>query len=108
MEISEILSSLSSSDMENLKAVAQDLFSSEKSDDSGTLPNLDLSALTSLMKPKEDERTKLIGALKPLLSEERQRRADEAIRLLHLASMLPALRESGILDKLLGGENGLL
>ncbi|MBR2591092.1 MAG: hypothetical protein IKE65_09255 [Clostridia bacterium] len=106
--IGDILNSLSDEDMQNLKGMAKQLFSSEGEQAAGVpdLGGMDIGMLTSLLKPREDERTKLIASLKPMLSEERRHRADEAIRLLHLASMLPALRESGILEKLLGDIDG--
>ena len=105
--INDIINSLSDDDIQNLKGMAKELFSSGEAD--GTdMPNLDLSSLSSLMLPKDDDRTRLIKALKPMLSDERQKRADEAIRLLQLASMLPALQQSGILEKFLEGEDGLL
>ncbi|MBQ3432261.1 MAG: hypothetical protein IJG23_05695 [Clostridia bacterium] len=103
--IGEILSSLSDEDVENLKGMAKELFSGEDNA-GGALPDmlsgLDPGLLTSLLTPAEDERTKLIKSLKPLLSEERRHRADEAVRLLHLISLLPVLKQSGILDKFLG------
>lgn len=46
---------------------------------------------------KEDKGIALLRALKPLLSEERGRRVDDAARLLVLARMFPLLRESGLL-----------
>lgn len=106
--ISDLLSSLSEEDMENIKAVAKDLFSGE---DGGAAPRpelagMDLSTLGALMKPAEDERTRFIRSLKPLLSEERRHRADEAVRLLQLVSLLPVLRQSGILENFLGGNDG--
>ena len=41
---------------------------------------------------QEDDRTKFIAALKPLLSEERRQRADEAMRFLRLMDTLPLLK----------------
>jgi len=48
---------------------------------------------------KEDKGIALLRALKPLLSEERSRRVDDAARILVLARMLPHLRETGLLPK---------
>ena len=107
--IGDILSSLSEEDMENLKGMAKELFDSSDSGSPPALPDLgglDVGLLSKLMMPREDERTKLILSLKPLLSEERRRRADEAVRLLQLVNLLPALKESGILEKFLGGTHG--
>lgn len=49
----------------------------------------------------DDERTALIRALKPMLSEPRQQKAEEAIRILKLLQLLPLLRDSGLLKGLL-------
>ena len=46
---------------------------------------------------KKDERTEFIAALKPLLSESRRGKADEAARLIKLINIIPALHEQGIL-----------
>jgi hypothetical protein len=53
---------------------------------------------------RDDKNTALIRALRPHLKKERQHRVDEALRLMQLASLLPTLRESGILGKLFGGD----
>lgn len=53
---------------------------------------------------KDDKNTALVRAIKPHLKPERQHRADEALRLMQLVSMLPALKESGILGNLFGGD----
>lgn len=107
--ISEILSSLSEEDMANLKDMAKDLFASSEG---GTTPaladlsGLDIGSLSKLIAPKEDERTKLIQSLKPMLSEQRRHKADEAIRLLQIVNMLPLLKQSGILEQFLGDKDG--
>lgn len=46
---------------------------------------------------ENDPRCKLIAALKPMLSKDRQKRADEAMRIIKLMDMIPALSESGLL-----------
>ncbi len=45
---------------------------------------------------KDDPRIDLLLALKPNLSDPRQKKVDEAIRILRLLSLLPLLRDSGI------------
>ena len=45
----------------------------------------------------DDKRCRLITALKPLLSPERQQRADEALRIIKLMDILPLIRDSGLL-----------
>lgn len=49
----------------------------------------------------EDKNTALIKALKPHLKPERQKKADEAMRLMRLIEMLPLIQKSG----LFGGES---
>ena len=100
--INDILSSLSEDDIENLKGIAKDLFSGEEELPLGN-GGLNIAGLGKMLSASEDERCKLIKALKPMLSDERQKRADEAVRLLKLASMLPAIQQSGILNSLLEG-----
>ena len=46
---------------------------------------------------EHDERSDFIMALKPLLSKERQKKADEAVKLIKLISVLPVLKEQGIM-----------
>lgn len=97
--INDILSNLSQSDIENLKGMAEQIFSS---DNKGTPENFNLGALASLT-GGDDERCSLISSLKPMLSDERKKRADDAIKLLKAASLIPLLKDSGILDNFLEG-----
>ncbi|WOC32218.1 MULTISPECIES: hypothetical protein [Caproicibacterium] len=50
---------------------------------------------------QEDDSTRLLHALRPLLGETRQKKLDEAVRLLQMIRVLPMLRQSGLLGKLL-------
>lgn len=52
---------------------------------------------------ENDPRCRLIAALKPMLSGERQRKADEAMKIIRLIDMIPALSESGLLKGVFGG-----
>ncbi len=68
----------------------------------GNLGMPDLSQLASLAPilqafNSHDERLDFINALKPLLSEERKKKADEAMKLVRLMSVLPLLKERGIM-----------
>ena len=111
MDISQILSSLSEEDMKNLQGLASSLMSGEtqeKKTESAQEQNsgsagLDLNALggmASLLSafsgPSDDPRCRLIASLKPMLSSERQQRADEAIKIIKLMDMLPLLKDSGL------------
>lgn len=44
---------------------------------------------------QEDDSTRLLRALRPLLSEERRRKIDEAIKILQLMRLLPLLKDMG-------------
>lgn len=97
--------------MENLRAAADSLFSSDEGSEKsgGGMPDFTdmlgnarlIAKISSLMGAmnKNDDRTRLIEALKPLLSEKRRKRADEAVQMMKLFEILPAL--SG----LMGGDN---
>lgn len=106
--IADILSNLSAQDIENLKETAAALFSQGKQEEPQT-KSTDLfgsfgadaqmiSRISGIMQAmnREDSRCDLLRALKPLLKPERQHRADEAIRLLKIISMLPLLREQNL------------
>ncbi len=107
--INDILSNLSDEDMENLRAAAESIFSSQNEDKSeqndaafsSAMPDFAsmlgnaqmISKISSIMGAmnKKDDRTRLIEALKPLLSEKRRKRADEAMQMMKLFELLPAL-----------------
>lgn len=119
-DISSILNSLSAEDIENIKKVASGFLGNmgetqekpkEKKQENNGMPfpdglsglgMPDLSQLASLAPilqafNSHDERLDFINALKPLLSEERRHKADEAMKLVKLLSVLPLLRERGIM-----------
>lgn len=50
---------------------------------------------------QEDNATRFLAALRPLLGETRQRKLDEAGRILKLLRLLPLLKESGLLQNIL-------
>ena len=54
---------------------------------------------------QHDKNIELLMALRPYFAEPRKNKVDEAIKLLKVLRLLPLLRESGILDGVLGGEN---
>lgn len=104
--ISDIISSLSENDIDNLKEMAQSLFGESKSGNdkrSQNTPDLDvmdpklIGKITSIMSllNKRDARCELIAALKPFLSEDKQKRADEAMKILRLMELIPMLKEQG-------------
>lgn len=107
-DIGSLLSGLSDEDFAALSDMAQQLLGSgegeEKQQTKEPQPDLfggiDADMLAKLMRilpmlqgGGDDERTRLICALKPLLSEPRRRRADEALKLMHLMDIMPLLGE---------------
>lgn len=57
-----------------------------------------ISIISRMKSIGDDSRVKLIYALKPHLSEDRQKRADMAIKILKLLDALPLIKESGLLN----------
>lgn len=45
----------------------------------------------------KDERVEFINALRPLLSDDRRKKADEAVKIVRLLSLLPLLKERGLM-----------
>lgn len=123
--INEILSSLSNEDIASLQAMAASIFGQKDSDGGGEhkgnqnhreehrqnpaqdnpLGGIDIdpktmAAIASVMgklgQSRDDERTRFIAALRPLLSEKRRHRADEALKIMQLFEILPLLKDSGL------------
>ncbi len=59
-----------------------------------------MSLVSRFKNQGQDNRTRLLLALKPILSEERAKRVDGAVRLLKVIEFLPLLRESDIFSSL--------
>lgn len=57
-----------------------------------------ISVMSRLKSDRDDNRTKLLLALKPHLSTPRQEKVDTAIKLLKLIDLLPFLKESGMFE----------
>lgn len=111
--INDILSSLSADDIENLKNAAAELFGSPSEEEEEAPPETQapdiskllgnaqmMAKLASIMGAMNtpDCRTRLLEALKPLLSEKRRRRADEAMQIMKLLDIMPTLMQ------LMGGD----
>lgn len=113
MDISSLLSSLSPDDIEKLKATAQQFFGGEtedkhpepkKQEPSSGPQGFDMPfdpklitgvAKFSKMMNENDEKSAFITALKPLLSESRRKRADDAVMMLKFFRIINLLQESG-------------
>ncbi len=100
-DIESLLASVSPEDMERLKGMASSLMAGngtkneEKSE--VTAPAFSMESLKPIMSAiskmnDNDDRISLILHLKPLLGPDRQRRADEAVKFLHIMQILPELR----------------
>ena len=105
MDISEILSSLSQDDIKQLQDTASAIFGSSQKTETNEKNNntsmlSDIGKIGSMLSGN-DERTAFVEAMKPLLSEDRQQKADEVIKILRLIRLVPILRESGLLNGLL-------
>ena len=50
---------------------------------------------------QEDDSTRLLMALRPMLSAEKQDKLDKAVRMLKLMRMIPFIKDSGILSSLM-------
>lgn len=69
---------------------------------SGGLPDTAMLGMVTRLAPllhsfrEEDESTRLLQALKPFMHEDRAKRIDSAIRLLHIMKLLPLLKGTGL------------
>ena len=68
--------------------------------DGAELGNI-MSIVSKLNQKNDDPRTALLAALKPHLSDRKREKVDTAIKILRLLELLPLLKESGVLGKLL-------
>lgn len=97
--IQELLSSTDSDSSKNTN--------SKKSGENTT--GLDFGAISTATQlfsgSGSSECEKLIEALVPFLSDKRKKKATDAKRILKILALLPILKESGILDNFLGGNN---
>jgi len=74
----------------------------------GNMANLGaaMSMISGMMGNNQpDPAVELIRALRPFLSEKRQKKAKDAMRLLKVAEILPLVQNSGLLNGFLGGED---
>lgn len=101
--ISDIISSLSDEDMKALGDAARSLLGSGSDSDSGSAEqgfSIDPATMAKIAQimgamNKHDSRCDLIAALRPLLSEPRRHRADEAMQLIKLLDLLPMIESLG-------------
>ena len=100
LDIENLLSSISDEDMAKIKDLAKNLSGSEEKKqaekEQSNFP-IDLNTMNKIMSVmgqmgKDDYRTRLINDLKPMLSVERQKKADEAVKFLQLMEILPLIK----------------
>ena len=109
--LGDIVSSLSDEDMAKLNSLADELFSgtpkqNEKStakppSGSDLFSGIDpvmmsriMNIIGKLNSAPNDPRCNVIASLKPLLSKDKQQKADEAIKMLQLLSLIPLLGDT--------------
>lgn len=107
MDISSILSSLSEDDIERLKVTAQQFFGSSEEPKKNEAPPqsgfempfdpklISGVAKISGMMNENDEKSNFILALKPLLSEGRRKKADDAVMMLKFMKIINMMQENG-------------
>ncbi len=107
-KLAEILNDPES--MNKVREMAEDILGEKKEpepadDISNLLGDNDLIKVMSLVSKLntagDDSRTMLLSSLKPHLSEPKREKVDTAIKILRLLELLPLLKESGVLGKLL-------
>lgn len=93
--------------LNQMKQMAESLMGSgeskteTESEQDGYDINSILKVLNMLKSSGNDDRTRLLTALKPHLSEPKRDKVDTAIKVLKILDMLPLLKESGILNNLI-------
>lgn len=111
MDISSLLSGLSDEDIQKLKAAAGQIFGESNNKEEKESRQPDFSGLSSLsgidadmlgsvarfssMLSEPDDRCNFILALKPLLSEKRRNKADDAVMMLKFMKLISAMQENG-------------
>ena len=110
--LGDVLSSLSAEDLSALQGMAASLFSGagqgetaepqQRAPAAGEAPGFGMPDLESIAKiasllellktDRNDPRANLLLALRPLLSEQRRPRVDQAVRMLQLFSLLPKIK----------------
>ncbi len=109
-DLSSMLSNIMSdpAQMAKLQAMAGSLFGGEEkpappSPAPAPAPDVSAGEIAGLMKMANllksntsDHRAGVLMSLRPYLSAHRQKRVDDAVKLLRLVSILPAIKEAGI------------
>ncbi len=91
---------------EQLKNMADSIFAGQSDsnyDNSNDMPPIEnigaiMSIISKLNSSGDNDRTRLINALKPYLSDKRKQKADNAIKLLKIVELWPLIKESGMFN----------
>lgn len=87
----------------------QPIHSKKEQDQSSDLSSMlspDMMGMVTKLMPmmssinKEDDTTRLLNALRPFLSQERQQKLDTASKLIKMMKLLPMIKDAQILDSL--------
>jgi hypothetical protein len=83
--------------------MAKNLFPEQESQNEGNSPDMlkIMSLINRFKNTGENENQRLLMALKPHLSNERQKKVDTAVKILKLLELMPVLSESGLLENFL-------
>lgn len=70
-------------------------------------PSIDMNSILQIQKAMQlfangNKNVELLRSLRPLLSERRQQKVDDAVRIMQLIQMLPMLKEAGLFGALGG------
>lgn len=93
--------------MNRVRQMAESILGGEKAENKNEENDLgitagDMQTIMSLVSrfnsSKDDDRTRLLMALKPHLSEPKREKVDTAVKILKMIELLPLLRESGFLN----------
>ena len=79
----------------------EDLEEKQEQEDNGVDMGKIIALVSRLKSKGEDDRTRLLLALKPHLSSERAKRVDTAVKLLKLIDLLPLIKETDLFSGLL-------
>lgn len=103
-DINSLLENLSDEDLSSLGSAAQQLFGSQQGEEpapdifGGINPDMlakIMQIMPMLTNAGDNDRTRLISALKPMLSKARRKKADEAIQLIRLLEIMPMIGGDG-------------
>ena len=95
--------------MAKIGAIAQSLNLGGEEENKKTAPAIDSESLEGLQKllgsmRQKDENVELLKALRPFLSEKRQKKVDDAVKLMGLMRLLPYIKEGGLSALAKGGK----